>query len=368
MTSVTLKLIGEIQSSTEIAISRPGRGDNMAPKKIVDRSEHYFVPGSSFKGKTRGAMVDLVCRDIVAKGLDLMTYLEMARNAVGGVKGKDTGTPSPQSILDLQRANPIIDACGSGEPVFSTGRIVFEDMVSRESVGVGHRVEGVRANPFTRNPDLIGFLKDADQYNEMLRVNEQIKPYKDAINVFKGSGKVKKRPPAEVIEKALTKLSAIIGEEITEKDVHVRHDELVERRKALGGSSNSLLMPLPSIEVIPIGTFDHRIRVTRAHPSGVGMMIRALEHMAPNFRIGGLQGRGCGFIGSAVYRAKSLENGKWVDAGVVSIIDDEFSIDAPEGGILTQCLNEFDEKLQANAFDFRFTEFDKIIAEADEDE
>ena len=365
--TVTLKLVGEITSLGEIAISRPGR-TGMAPKKPMNGSEHYFVPGASFKGKLRATMTAMVCDHLEQNGLDRMSYIQVARNAVGGVKGDSKGTPSPLDVLALQEANPIIAAFGSGDPVFSTGRIIVGDMVSLQPVSVRHVISGVRADPFRRDPELVQKLDNPEDYANIQKINAELKPLKDTLDILNGGTKGKKKKVDQSTkDAAIAKLIATLGRDITEEQIRFELETLVKLRVALGGSTNPLLMPLPDIEVIPQGQFTQTIRARNTTPASVGMLIKALERISCDLRIGGLSGRGLGYF-DVTYTVFEFEDGEWVEVGKIVIENDTFHLSAPNDGTLARCVQEYETKMEAGEFDFRFSNFKTVASEEATDE
>ena len=369
------RLKGTITTQSEVAISLPSARKNtnsidMAPKKVMDGTTRYYIPSSSIRGMMRSAMHMLACDTIKANGHTPLTYLQHARNAVGGVKGSETGTPSPEVVLALFADNHIIDAFGGGEPVFAEGSIKPFDAVSREVVDERVAKGGVRADFTRRHPEIAtpAHMADISNHHAIIEVTAKLRPLTDASRALEK----RQNKSDEARARIINKLQEQVGEiDLTPEKITATIKRLEQERVGYGGSTNTLLRPLPDVEMIPQGIFDHRIEIHRAHPQTIGMFLLALKRQAKEkMTLGGLTSRGNGFF-TAEYTLQVLDDTRWVDDCTIILNgeDDVFEI-KPVGRkkpLAVQWIDAYEKALKAGKIDFTFKNAEGKVHFIDED-
>lgn len=363
-----IRLIGKLTSHSDIAISMPhaDKGD-MAPTKKHDGTLRFCIPGSTKRGAYRAAMNSVLHDYIRAGQHPALSYLNIARNSVGGVKGSKKGMLPPKLVMDLLDTNPIFDAMGGGEPVFAEGRIKVGDALSVENVTEPTVITGVRADPFRRNTELgaAPLMSDPENFSRILEINGEIRPWSIAAKSLESRKKAERESAIEKLEKA----TGLTG--LKETDVAKKIAQLTAERMTLGGSDNSLLMPLPETKLIPQGEFTHRIDIEQAHLHTIGMFVEGLVSMARrNYRFGGLAAKGFGSM-TAEYRVDVLDDLTWIeDCTIVINGEDAIFEIIPVSGktvnetLIEQCRVAFREAFAEGKLDFTFRNFD----DTDEDE
>jgi hypothetical protein len=318
---ITLLLDGTLTAASPIAIILPGSEDKRTPagaprKRLLKDGtmvETVYVPPSSLRGRLRHLLTSEVMRLQHAKDGRVFTPEDYIDTALGGVKdrkaaGEDDRVVELTAIRELREKNPIVSMFGSMVSRVA-GRLMVGDMTPLDPVAPVPTGRSVRADPFVRNPAVIGLL-DPGRFAEFARLNalrtEANRNEDEAKRMQQRARKAKQSgaPVAEV--KAL------------EAEATAMDEKAQSGFKAAGGAVN-IQQLLDGYDVIPEGTvMSQRIRLVDGTETEAALLLLALHLLARRPLLGGHTAHGCGEImGSWTLRV--AEGGEMREAGIARI-------------------------------------------------
>jgi len=298
----TLLLDGTLTAVTPIAIILPGSEDKRTPpgaplKRLLRDGEMVqtvYVPPSSLRGRLRHLLTNELMRLQNEADGRVFTPDDYIATALGGVKdrkaeGEDERQVDLRHIAELRRRNPVVSLFGSMVSRVS-GRLMVGDMTPLEPVAPQGTGRSVRANPFVRNPAVVGLL-DPAKFDEFARLNTarvEANKAEDLAERRKREAQQKKRSGAP-------------AEEVAALEQEAR--ELTAAAKAgferAGGAVN-IQQLLDGYDVIPEGTpMANRIRLIEGTEVEAALLLLALDLLARRPLLGGHTAHGCGEISGA---------------------------------------------------------------------
>lgn len=314
---ITLLLDGQLTAVSPIAIILPGSEDRRtpagAPRKRLLREgtlvETVYVPPSSLRGRLRHLLTSEVMRLQHAADGRVFTPEDYIDTALGGVKdrkaeGDDERLVDLAGIRALRERNPIVSMFGSMVSRVA-GRLMVGDMTPLDPVAPVPTGRSVRADPFVRNPAVIGLLNPARfaEFNRLNALRTQANRDEDEAERLKRRAAVARkegRPREEV--------------EALEKDAKAKLDASAEGFKGAGGAVN-IQQLLDGYDVIPEGTvMTQRIRLLDATETEVALLLLALHLFAQRPLVGGHTAHGCGEV-TGSWRLRVVEGGVPREAG-----------------------------------------------------
>lgn len=353
---ITLLLDGTITAVSPIAIILPGSEDRRtpagAPRKRLLRNgevvETVYVPPSSFRGRLRHLLTSEVMRLQHAKDSRVFTPEDYIDTALGGVKdrkaeGADERQVELAGIRALRERNPIVSMFGSMVSRVA-GRLMVGDMTPLDPVTPVTTGRSVRADPFVRNPAVIGLL-DKTRFDEFTRLNAR----RTQANRDEDQSEVMKRRAAAAKREGRSKEEV----EALEKDAKALVERATEGFKAAGGAVN-IQQLLDGYDVLPEGAvMTQRMRLVDATDTEVALLLLALHLFAQRPLIGGHTAHGCGEVMGS-WAVRIVEDGTDRRAGSLRIepfaglvLDSD---DALMNGAMGRALGFGDEVLD---YDFR---------------
>ena len=317
----TLLLDGTLTAVTPIAIivpaSEDGRTPAGAPRKRLLRdgivTETVYVPPSSLRGRLRHLLTSELMRMQHAADGRVFRPEDYIDTALGGVKdrkadGDDERRVDLKAIRETRERNPVVSLFGSMVSGIA-GRLMVGDMTPTEPVAPTGTGRSVRANPFVRNPAIIGLL-DRSRFDEFLRLNElrtQANRDEDRAKRLEQQLRARKRAGADV---------AVV------KALEDEHAALVAQAKAgfaqAGGAVN-IQQPLDGYDVIAEGTvMTNRIRLIEGTQVEMALLLLALDLLAKRPLIGGHTAHGCGEIAGS-WRARLQDSAGLSETGTLRL-------------------------------------------------
>jgi len=212
------------------------------------------------------------------------------------------------AIRTLREKNPIVSLFGSMVSRVA-GRLMVGDMTPLDPVAPVSTGRSVRADPFVRNPAVIGLL-DPARFTEFARLNAlrtEANRKEDEAERVRRSAAAAKRAGAAVGEvKAL------------EEDAKALAEKAKAGFEAAGGAVN-IQQLLDGYDVIPEGTvMSQRIRLVDGTETEAALLLLALHLLAHRPLIGGHTAHGCGEIMGS-WRLRVADGGETRGAGTARI-------------------------------------------------
>jgi CRISPR type IV-associated protein Csf2 len=317
----TLLLDGTFTAVSPIAIILPGSEDKRtpagAPRKRMFRDglavETIYIPPSSLRGRLRHLLTTEVMRLQNAADGRIFTPDDYIDTALGGVKdrktdGEDERKLDLKAIRELRERNPILSLFGSMVSHIS-GRLMVGDMTPLEPIAPANAGRSVRANPFVRNPTVIGLLDPAcfDEFERLNNLRTAANRAEDEADRLKPQLSRLKRSGGAVAE--VQKMETSIAELTKQSEIGF---------KEAGGAVN-IQQLLDGYDVVPEGTvMTNRIRLIEGTDVEMTMLLMALDLLAKRPLIGGHTAHGCGEIAGS-WRARIPDNDGLHDAGTLRL-------------------------------------------------
>lgn len=355
MKTYNLTLTGTLTTLSPLTIVPPNSGEGVKDggkyKRVALCHIHRdglretvpMLPGSTFRGRLRRALFD-----VVRIGLDMKVTLdEFHLNVIGGVKGSESEGGYDYTLRSkIRNENPILSLFGSGAP-WMCGRIQ-----------AGH---GIPNHPV--ETDIVGGVRSDDGARDMTFFE---KLTEDSVAAWSGKKDDNaRRSTAKTDKKNITAaLRKARGKNDTET-VEKLEKELAAAEQALSSVSgtNSVSMPIMH-EAIPAGVeMDHVITLKAVTEEEIGAFLIALHHLwrvEPNF--GQKSSYGYGLIdGSYEISIQEVTQGVDVfslDAGTADVIGTAYV--TPFQGVvfsgqadrLRGYIDAFTGRLKAGAYNF----------------
>lgn len=322
----TLLLIADgITNDQPITISRPDLTGVSRMRR--GETEHYAVPGSSFRGTLRRRAMEAFMDRFPDQKFDFNT---MAMNIVGGVKGSgESLRPAVETVQSWRERNPLIDLMGCGDPIFLPGTLYVGNMWSTSPYDRSKRNvdSGVRRDFIQDAPEYFDKMSPEGRalYEIMRATVGERGPFKDAMEQAKTINADRKATPEQKAEKialVLETLSRRTGREFTDiAQVQAAVTEFKETLSGNGLSDVALQLPLRGAESIPAGlTFNQRIHLDNSGTLAIGLFIEALRRFGRTPFIGGRRanGQGGGDL-SLRYTVQRLEQQGYVPDSTITI-------------------------------------------------
>jgi len=369
MTTKSIHLQGTLTAASPIVITRPEAKMTVPRMKAVleDGSTVLvpFIPGETFKGMLRNLTAEQVREAIIAHP-DFRTAFGGRRspwtledfyfNAIGGVKGAEK-----QDLADLvnqeelRARNPIISLFGSATP-WIAGKLIVQHAIPEQVGGStasaainlpGEAGQGVRRDPFIRNPNLFETLEteDVEAWADMTAVARQVSALRTQL---KTAGlqlsKLRRtdRPANDPEVKALEKQIA----DLEKEEEKLKKDE---------GYKNAVSMPYGFAASIAIGSrFTHGFTLNRATPTELGLLLAGLTRVGLAPRIGGHESTGYGYF-KAEYSVFEGAGEDRTPIGSVSIDRETGTVIKADGAFMKQALDAWKEAsatIISDRFDF----------------
>lgn len=317
----TLLLDGTLTAVTPIAIILPGSEDGRtpagAPRKRLLRDglmvETVYVPPSSLRGRLRHLLTNEVMRLQNDADGRVFTPEAYITTALGGVKdrkaeGDDERQVDLRRIGEVRRMNPIVSLFGSMVSRVS-GRLMVGDMTPLEPVAPQGTGRSVRANPFVRNPAVIGLLDPArfDAFTRLNTARVEANKAEDQAERKKREAQAKKRAGAAADDvAALEKEAAALA-------------AAAKAGFAEAGGAVNIQQLLDGYDVIPEGTpMANRIRLIEGTEMEAALLLLALDLLARRPLLGGHTAHGCGEI-SGAWRVRVRDAAGLREAGVLRL-------------------------------------------------
>ncbi|MEO3474088.1 RAMP superfamily CRISPR-associated protein [Roseomonas sp. CAU 1739] len=353
---ITLLLDGTITAVSPIAIILPGSEDRRtpagAPRKRLLRNgemvETVYVPPSSLRGRLRHLLTSEVMRLQHEQDGRVFTPENYIDTALGGVKdrkaeGADERLVDLAGIRQLRERNPIVSLFGSMVSRVA-GRLMVGDLTPLDPVASVPTGRSVRADPFVRNPAVIGLL-DKDLFGQFTQLNAlrtQANRDEDQSEIVKRRAVVAKREG-----RAKDDVDAL------EQEAKALAEKAAVGFKSAGGAVN-IQQLLDGYDVIPEGTvMAQRTRLLDATETEVALLLLALHLFAQRPLIGGHTAHGCGEVMGS-WELRVVEGGSERKAG--SALIEPFaglSVES-EDGLLKRAMDRaLNFKEEALGYDFR---------------
>lgn len=321
------------------------------PKMLLDDGYHMYIQGALLRSGLRGGLTRLATE--YAKNAGRMVTLKEANLLrLGGVKQKGGETTlSPVALAEALRKNPVLSLFGASTP-WIRGKLMVghavDDRVIDPAVWGPLITDGVRSDPFRRDPEFIQWL-DANALQDLEAQSEKVKEW------------AREKKEIEALKKAAS------AEKSAELRTQLRK-ALKDREQASSASMHivSTLMPLDGFESIPQGAeLSHRMRLVNATTREIGAMLHAIAGLGRS-PLGAHGATGNGEI-SAKW---AVREGNHI-LGVVGLatFEDVYITDAdPENPVLTSAFNTFQAELSGTDLDFHDDAFAQLAPEADGDD
>lgn len=317
----TLLLDGTLTAVTPIAIILPGSEDGRtpagAPRKRMLRDgimvDTVYVPPSSLRGRLRHLVTQELMRLQNEADGRVFTPEAYITTALGGVKdrkaeGDDERQVDLRRIGEVRQKNPIVSLFGSMVSRVSS-RLMVGDMTPLEPVAPQGTGRSVRANPFVRNPAVIGLL-DPAKFGEFTSLNTarvEANKAEDQAERKKREAQAKKRAgaPAEEVEALQAEVAALTA--------------AAKAGFEKAGGAVSIQQLLDGYDVIPEGTpMANRIRLIEGTEMEAALLLLALDLLARRPLIGGHTAHGCGEI-SGAWRVRVRDGAVLRDGGLLRL-------------------------------------------------
>lgn len=286
-----------------------------------------FIPASAQKGVLRRYATDALARVFMSANLQ-MTLQDYLLATSGGIKGsaKTSGTVAEQPLVRrrlIERA-PLLALHGAGEsPVgFVASGLAIQD--ARAGSGAVDKIRGTRVAEHKSSrfaAFTVARVLSEEEAKKAVAIADAT-AIKSALNKEIDDLKKQRR-------KADEQQKAMMDTEIARKTEE--RDEIEKMMRDVGGSDNSIGLPLPERDLIPAGT-SLRGGMTLSTPNrhALGLHLASLRLWADNPRFGAMESKGYGFV-DADWRVMSgdKEIGRpisWREAGRIQVIDGHFSL------------------------------------------
>lgn len=314
----TYLLLGNLYAVSPLATCPPAlaeraRADGApfpVPAAWSDDGRHYYIPGSGWRSKLRGALTQMQREASRERGV-LMSLHDAQYNRLGGVKqsGEET-EPAMDEVAVLRARNPLISLFGSSTPWLTGKAMVGSIITAKPNIPlVVH--ETVRAAMLRRDPEMIEFLDPQSAAD--------IAAARSAVSNSQAA-------KAEIKELKKTLKGATQDERAT---INAR---IATLEGATVVSEQNLQ---PGYCAIPAGAdLSNRIVLDKVTTLELGAMLCAIERFAQMPMLGGHLAHGCGQVGG---KWTITESGR--EVGAIAITD--IAMCAVDGEALVAAMAEY---------------------------
>ena len=292
------------------------------------------ISGRHLRGKLRReathALVDALMNGSGTYPLGADDYFALVHGGHGFRERQSVALGAEQRA---RKACPILGAFGASHPVLAASFHTMDCVAVDGLEALGQIPEGQRRNDYLHDPDMQKTLSAEDAE----RITHDDRLVQERASLTQEQTRLER-------ERRRAKDDGASVEAIDERLQAIK-DRLAEIKKSTI-SENTIDRPLGRTWTIAKGVrLEGEMRMIRAYPAEVGLVLRAIERWGALPMVGGHQALGCGRVSGEITIKRIEANGRRHPAGRIAFGDDDGVVFADFAADVEACLSAWDDLL-----------------------